>query len=134
MSFRGTVSGFAAISAQLNATEERILAGIERGVARAMLGGQSIVRGNASGRPGPRAPTGDFRRSIVGDHARAGSIILGQIGTNAPQARRLEYGFFGKDSLDRVYNQQPYPYLQPSVPGVTQLLISEVNAGIRAAL
>lgn len=88
--------------------------------------GTSIVRGNASGRPGPRVITGDFRRSITHDAERRGLQVLAQIGTNKPQGARLEFGFNGVDSLGRRYNQPPFPYLGPSVPAVTEAIYSEV--------
>ena len=78
--------------------------------------------------------TGDFNRSIVGDSERAGGIVFGQIGTNAAQAARLEYGFSGADRLGRVYDQPPYPYLQPSVPEVSALVVAEVQSAIGRAL
>lgn len=73
------------------------------------------VRANASGRPGPRAVTGDYRRSWnvqYVDHAGRHSAT---VGTAAPQARRLEYGFVGADRLGRVYNQPPFPHVGPAV-------------------
>jgi phage gpG-like protein len=35
------------------------------------------------------------------------------IGTDLPYARRIEYGFVGKDSLGRTYNQAAQPYFRP---------------------
>lgn len=68
------------------------------------------VMAKASGRPGPNIVTGDYRRSwqlqISGSHAI--------VGTNAPQGRRLEQGFYGMDSLGRVYSQPPYPHAGPA--------------------
>lgn len=37
------------------------------------------------------------------------------VGSNAPQAWRLERGFYGADSLGRVYNQAPQPSLGPGL-------------------
>jgi HK97 gp10 family phage protein len=37
------------------------------------------------------------------------------IGTNVKYARRIEYGFVGKDKLGRNYNQAAQPYLRPAV-------------------
>lgn len=130
----GSITGVAGTIATLNRVDGQVMTGLERGVRRGVLGGQSIVRGNASGRPGPRAVTGDFRRSIVGDSQRAGNHVFGQIGTNAAQGARLEYGFFGPDSLGRNYKQPAFPYLQPSVPAVTAVITSEVNSALSQAL
>ncbi len=35
------------------------------------------------------------------------------VGTNVKYARRIEYGFKGKDKLGRYYNQPAQPYLTP---------------------
>lgn len=75
---------------------------------------QAKIQANASGRPGPRAPTGDYRRSWNTSHAGQVSTV----GTNKPQARRLEWGFYGPDRLGRVYNQPPYPHVGPAVDWV----------------
>jgi hypothetical protein len=74
------------------------------------------VRARASGRPGPRRRTGDYRRSIT---AQAGRLPNGThfaiVGTNAPQGRRLEYGFIGVDALGRHYSSPPLPHFGPSL-------------------
>lgn len=72
------------------------------------------IRANASGRPGPRAPTGDYRRSwsmrVTGD--TFSTVVT--LGTNAAQGRRLEFGFQGVDALGRVYDQPPYEHVGPA--------------------
>lgn len=73
------------------------------------------VQANASGRPGPNAPTGDYRRSIALELVTTGDVVTAYVGTNLPQGRRLEFGFHGADSLGRVYNQQPYPHFGPAL-------------------
>lgn len=75
---------------------------------------QTRVKAGASGRPGPRAPTGDYRRTINRRVVSLRGIATGTVGTNAPQARRLEYGFVGTDRLGRVYDQPPYPHFGPA--------------------
>lgn len=101
---------------------------------RIALGGSSFVRGNASGRPGPRAPTGDYRRSIVGDWERRGDVVSIQVGTNADQALRLEYGFRGVDVLGRRYDQPPYPHFLPAVGDIERLAMDEIADAIGRAL
>lgn len=76
---------------------------------------QTRVKAKASGRPGPRAITGDYRRSITRERVVSPGFTGWIIGTNAPQARRLEFGFVGKDSIGRVYNQPPYPHFGPAI-------------------
>ena len=41
--------------------------------------------------------------------------LTGVVGTNVEYARRLELGFVGADSLGRIYNQLPRPYLRPAL-------------------
>lgn len=64
---------------------------------------QTRVRAAASGRPGPRAITGNYRRSISLNIRRGPTGTVAEVFTNAPQARRLEFGFAGADSLGRQY-------------------------------
>jgi len=59
----------------------------------------------------PAAPTGRLRSSIT--HEVEGTT--GRVGTNVEYARRVELGFVGADSLGRVYNQSPRPYLRPAL-------------------
>ena len=101
------------------------------GVQRGVLLGQAIVQGKASGRPGPRVVTGNYRRSIVGDFERSGDDILGQIGTNQPQGPRLEFGFYGTDVLGRNYNQPPYPHFLPALPEVSDAVVSQTFAALQ---
>lgn len=126
----GTVSGLpAAVSALAQIerkTEHAVLIGMGKGIKR----GEGIVKGKASGRPGPRNVTGDFRRTIVGDWEASGKSVFGQIGSNAAQAARLELGFIGVDVLGRRYNQPPYPYLGPSVPEITQAVTWEIQVAL----
>lgn len=113
----------------------RIERGGLRGMRRTVQGGASIVRGRASGRPGPRVITGGYRRSISGDIVESSpSYISGQIGTNDIRARRLEFGFFGPDSLGRVFHQQPRPHFGPSVGDISRLATTEIPDSIAQEL
>lgn len=69
------------------------------------------VKRNASGRPGPRVISGDYRRSIGVEKIEDGWAI----GTDAAQGMRLEFGFTGVDSLGRYFDQPPYPHWQPAI-------------------
>lgn len=76
--------------------------------------GLTQVKANASGRPGPRVITGNYRGSWNLRIERAGPTegrVV--IGSNAPQGPRLEYGFFGADVLGRHYQQPPFPHVRP---------------------
>ena len=79
----------------------------------------------SSGPPGPRNITGDY----VGSWSPPQPVIETadtfslSVGTDRPQATRLEYGFGGEgavntegiDSLGRHYHQPPYPHMGPAV-------------------
>ena len=103
------------VAAQLVAHGVRV--GV-RGVAVVHMFGvmlQTQVKANASGRPGPQAPTGDYRRSIGLQFSRDGGTVRASVGTNRPQGRRLEFGFTGVDAAGRHYNQPPFPHFGPAV-------------------
>lgn len=76
---------------------------------------QGRVRARASGRPGPRVITGDYRRSIGLVLTNVNGVPAAVIGSSHPAARRLEYGFSGQDSLGRTYNQAPLPHWEPDI-------------------
>jgi hypothetical protein len=79
------------------------------------------IRANASGRPGPRARTGDYRRSWSGiTYVRGGVEVVGEASTNAPQGPRLEFGFTGVDALGRHYDQPPYPHARPALDAISE--------------
>lgn len=73
------------------------------------------VMRRASGRPGPNVITGDYRRSITVEFYEGDGQFIATVGTNAPQGRRLEFGFHGVDSLGRLYNQPPLPHFGPAM-------------------
>lgn len=56
--------------------------------------------------------TGTYRRSI---HTEVITPKLAIVGTNLPYAKRLEYGFAGKDSLGRAYDQSAQPHFRPTL-------------------
>lgn len=126
----GTLLGLTDLTSRVNQIERDMGRAVEKAMARTALGGQSIVRGKARGRPGPRVITGDYNRSIVGDWSRGGDIVAAIIGSNAPQALRLEFGFHGPDALGRFYNQPPFPHFGPSVPEIGDLGVREVTAAV----
>lgn len=64
--------------------------------------------------PMRHARTGDYRRSWNTRFRGAGGIASATVGTNKPQARRLEYGFSGPDRIGRVYNDPPRPHVGPA--------------------
>ena len=58
--------------------------------------------------------TGTLRRSVHVVVVQEGTRTVAYVGTDQPQARRLEKGFVGRDSLGRLYNQAPQPRWRPA--------------------
>jgi len=92
------------------------------------------VRAGASGRPGPRVKTGNYRRSISQINTHSGDRAVALVQSNAPQARRLEYGFVGRDALGRIYNQDPLPHWGPAMVGIPEELERQVKAAVNGSL
>ncbi|MFI7096842.1 hypothetical protein [Streptomyces lydicus] len=107
---------------RLEAAAHRIGPAVAHSVEHAAELGRAQIKGNASGRPGPNVITGAYRNSwqIETRHLPYGAQCT--IGTEAPQGRRLEFGFVGADSLGRIYNQPPFPHVQPALPAMTAAL------------
>ncbi|GAA3371200.1 hypothetical protein GCM10020367_20900 [Streptomyces sannanensis] len=91
---------------------------------------ETRIKAKASGRPGPNAPTGDYRRSWAHEVSTDGVTVTATVGTNKPQARRLEYGFVGADSLGRVFNQPPFPHVGPAVEEIRPLFVTALADAI----
>ena len=89
----------------------------ERLAAEAMAGDLvEAVRTHASGRPGPQVVTGAYRNSIrILEQEAGGDGSTFIVGTDAPQAARLEFGFVGVDALGRHYHQPPFPHWRPAL-------------------
>jgi hypothetical protein len=88
------------------------------------------IKRNASGRPGPNAPTGDYRRSWRSSRSGGGANVRWRVSTNRPQGPRLEYGFYGVDSLGRVYRQPAFPHVAPAVAKIEPVLYERVQAAL----
>lgn len=85
-------------------------AGIERHYRQLL---RTRVQDRASGSPGPQVRTGEYRNSIK---------IRGPfVGTDAPQAKRLEFGFVGPDSSGRHFHRRPLPHFGPAVDEIRPL-------------
>jgi hypothetical protein len=88
------------------------------------------IQRHASGRPGPRVITGQYRASWDVRMSTGGGQVTAKVYSDAPQARRLEYGFVGVDSLGRHYRQPPFPHVEPAFrqtqPGFIQALADGV--------
>ena len=83
---------------------------------------------------GGRTPykTGTYRRSFHMETVEKSSERCRvEVGTDAPQARRLEYGFVGPDKLGRVYNQAARPHIRPALDENRGAAVDEFRAAIR---
>lgn len=89
---------------------------------------QQLVQQNASGRPGPNVITGIYRGSI---QVMERSQYEVAVGTNAPQAMRLEYGFSGTDALGRVYNQPAFPHWTPAKDIIAPQYVEAMRQAVR---
>jgi hypothetical protein len=58
--------------------------------------------------------TGDYSRSLALDVGVSAGGVSVTVGTTRPQARRLEFGAQGVDSLGRRMNSPPYPHFGPA--------------------
>lgn len=88
-----------------------------------LLAGGLLVQNDAK----PRAPylTGTLRRSI---HLQpTDDMLTVKVGTDVPYAARIEYGFTGRDSLGRRYNQPAQPYLRPAIEENRERVREEVR-------
>lgn len=108
------LNGAQQATASMRASSRQVRARMDKLVRHngALLRTKVIAK--ASGRPGPNRVTGDYTRSWQHKHSGGGGTSKSEVGTNAVQARRLEHGFHGADSLGRVYNQPPYPHARPA--------------------
>lgn len=80
-----------------------------------------------------RAPykTGTLRRDIRPEIVEDGVVV---VGTSVPYARRIEFGFIGKDSRGRSYHQAARPFLRPAYDEKKNEAIAEVVEGLKDIL
>ncbi len=88
------------------------------------------IRSAASGAPGPNVITGAYVASWSVQYDMAGGVLVAIVGTDAPQANRLEYGFFGVDSLGLSFSQPPKPHIQPAAAVVEDSYYSSIALGL----
>jgi hypothetical protein len=108
---------------------------ISRRVVHTAEVGRGMIRANASGRPGPNVITGKYRASweVVSRAIPYGAECT--IGTNAPQGRRLEFGFWDMtDSIGRHFYQPPYPHVGPAVLGIELILREQMRDAVEEVL
>lgn len=116
----------AAIGALPHRTVERVFeavtaagAALQAGVKRRAAEPRTAARpGAAGGTDGPRLLTGNYNRSIGRRTVVGATSITATVGTNAPQGRRLEFGFHGTDAAGRTFDQRAYPHFGPALDEV----------------
>jgi hypothetical protein len=75
--------------------------------------------------------TGTLRRSIHTEgRQESGTNVYALVGTDVVYARRIEYGFAGRDSLGRLYDQAAQPYLRPALDEKRDAVRREIRAAI----
>ncbi len=128
-----TLTGVLSVMAQLDRLVDNGQKSLAQAVTRAAALTATDAKANASGRPGPNAPSGAFRTSITHVPATSsGSSTVAFVGSNAAQAGRLEFGFYNMtDSPGRTFKQPAYPWLAPTIPKAAQHLRDEVQKGVR---
>lgn len=122
------VAGDLAISRDLEAKAVRVGAEAFGVVRRFGLILQQRIVSKAQGRPGPRRRTGDYIRSWNSITSSGVGGAKADVGTNAPQGRRLEFGFTGADALGRHYRQPPYPHVRPAMDEVEEPFFAAIDA------
>lgn len=122
------VFGQAATSAKFLALAAAVGPGVEGVVHTFGMLLETKVKGKASGRPGPNVITGQYRRSITTEYSGSGETAEAKVGTNAVQARRLEFGFVGRDALGRDYNQPPFPHFTPAAAEIEGPFVAALAA------
>jgi hypothetical protein len=119
---------------KLELAAKKIGPAIAHGVEHTGTLGKARIAGNASGRPGPNVITGAYRNSWQTSTRRLPYGAICTLGTNAPQGRRLEFGFVGADSLGRNYNQPPFPHVQPALPVIEATLMASMRLALAEVL
>ena len=99
-------------------------------ISRAVLAGAEPIKNRAK----ELAPykTGELRRSITTSVLESTPTMARvAIGSDKVYARRIEYGFVGKDSLGRRYNQAAKPYLRPALDEKRNEAVREMKEAFR---
>jgi hypothetical protein len=123
----GAYSNAAQVAAALQGRAELVLPSTVSVVRHYAMLLETQIKANAGGRPGPNVITGDYRRSWTHEVHTAGDVVMGVVGTNKPQARRLEYGYIGPDSLGRIFAQPPFPHVGPAVESIRPLFTAALG-------
>lgn len=117
---------------------------LEKRMKKALLSSERftkvlVSRGNiGGGNPSkpfepPKVVTGVLRSAIGFQIRKEGFTVIGVLGVRKGPADdyaiRLEKGFVGRDSLGRVYNQKPRPYLVPTLTQHGPTILNIIRRG-----
>jgi hypothetical protein len=80
----GAYSNAAEIAAQLQGRAAAVLPSAVSVVRHYAMLLETQIKANASGRPGPNAPTGDYRRSWTHEVHTGADAVLAIVGTSKP--------------------------------------------------
>lgn len=116
-------------------TRTQIMANAQTGFH---LPGEGHIPGTG---PGPNVATGDYLRSWEVNFDMSADVLIGLVGTNAPQARRLEFGWYeaadvrtrkpsGRlaDRGGRRGFQPPYPHIEPAIRRIEPMYVAAFEA------
>lgn len=115
--------------AALRAIMVRVNAACEAAVAKSALAVQQAGMGKTKVRSGTLRRS--WRMELLPSE---GGVYAARVGPTTVYARRIELGFQGPDSLGRVYNQQPSPYVKPARDETLPAIMGFVEAELRKAL
>lgn len=94
--------------------------------------GQLIVD---AARPLAPVETGALRDSIQVAEVDTGAHVADvTVVADVDYSARIEFGFFGPDSLGRVYHQPAQPYLRPAIAATRRMVKHTITVGLRAKL
>lgn len=104
------------LAGRLEQSADRVGTEVNRTVQQQARLARALIRERASGRPGPNIITGQYVASWRIEPFAVPDGGGATVGTDAPQGRRLEYGFYDMtDSLGRHFFQVPRPHVEPAV-------------------
>lgn len=125
------------MAARLDSAADRLGEVTERRMRHVGALGVARIQQNASGRPGPMVRNTEEPNYRDSWKSQTSGIPYGAectIGTYKPQGKRLEFGFVGPDSLGRVYNQPPFPHVQPALGFIEDTLHAQMRAVVEELL
>jgi hypothetical protein len=110
-----TITGDKALSSKLHRYPAALDEELNNTMVQFSVDLLSSAKRHASGRPGPNVVTGAYVANMRVMLVMGREYRQAMVANSSPQARRLEYGFYGTDSLGRVYHQGPFPHMRPAL-------------------